>query len=286
MTSKSIDTLVPDIYALFGSGKKPDQKDLDELGKAMQGHIAKAFEAKENQRVLRASNIGTKCDRRLWYLVNSEGDGEDLEPHTLLKFLYGHLLEELVLFLAQEAGHKVEKRQEEVDVVGVKGHIDGVIDGVVTDVKSANSRGMSKFKNNGLLEEDPFGYLPQIDFYREGLKDAPEVTDRDNVAFLAIDKELGHLRLDKYDRSHVPFGRVRQETAAKLAVVHNDRLPNRGYFPVPDGASGNQQLDTPCRYCAFKKECWPGLRTFAYASGPKWLTTVKKEPNVPEIFYK
>jgi len=282
----SIDTIVPDIYALFGSGKEPDPRDLEELGKAMASHIGNAFAKRENKRVLRGSAMGTKCDRKLWYSVNSEGDGEDMEPHTLIKFLYGHLLEELVLFLAQEAGHKVERRQAEVDVSGVKGHIDGVIDGVLVDVKTANSRGMSKFKNNGLLEDDPFGYLPQIDFYREGLKDDATVTDRDTVAFLAIDKELGHLRLDKYDRSAVPLGRVGQETANRVALVSRPAVPNRGHFPVPDGKSGNLVLDTPCRYCAFKKECWPGLRTFAYASGPKWFTTINKIPDVQEIFNK
>ena len=283
----NIDTIVPDIYALFGSGKEPNQNDLDELGKAMAMHISNAFKTRENLRALRGSLMGTKCDRKLWYTVNAEEDGEDLEPHTMFKFLYGHLLEELVLFLAQEAGHKVEKRQAEVDVAGVKGHIDGVIDGVLTDVKTANSRGMAKFKNNGLLEDDPFGYLPQIDFYREGLKDDACVTTRDTVAFLAIDKELGHLRLDKYNRGHVPLGRVRQETVDRIAAVSKPTVPNRGYFPVPDGKSGNLMLDTQCRYCQFKQECWPGLRTFAYASGPRWLTTVIREPkDVPEIFDK
>lgn len=282
---KKLETIVSDIYGLFGSGKTPDQQDLDDLGKAMASHIATAFQVREPKGTLRASNIGTKCNRKLWYAVNQPDKAEDVPPWTKIKFLYGNLLEELVLFLAREAGHKVEHLQREVDVAGVKGHIDAVVDGTVLDVKTANSRGMHKFKGNGLLHEDPFGYLAQIDFYRTALKDDPSVTEP-GVAFLAIDKELGHLVLDEYDRSDIEEGQVEREVITKQMAVSDPTPPVRGYFPILDGRSGNMQLDLQCRYCEFKKTCWPSLRTFAYAGGPRFLTKVVKEPDVPEIFSK
>lgn len=279
--AKRITTLVDDIYALFGSGKEPEPKDIEDLGKAMAAHIANAFKKREHKG-LRASNLGSACDRKLWYTVNSPEVAEDVQPWTKIKFLYGHLLEELVLFLAQEAGHEVTHRQDTVEVAGVEGHLDAVIDGVVVDVKSANSRGMDKFYDNGLLEDDPFGYLTQINFYHEGLKNE---VDPNQVAFLAIDKELGHLVLDRYAVEDLP-GNVAVRTQCKSNLVSSPDVPPRGFFAVPDGKSGNMQLDLQCRYCEFKRTCWPGLRVYKYSNGPRFLTKVVREPEVPEIHAK
>ena len=67
------------------------------------------------------------------------------------------------------------------------------------------------------------------------------------------------------------------------AVVETEEPPERCYEDVADGASGNRKLATGCSYCRHKFRCWPELRGFAYANGPRYLTVVKKEPNVPEI---
>ena len=37
--------------------------------------------------------------RQLWFDLNAEKEPQKLEPHVLIKFLYGHLLEEVLLFL-------------------------------------------------------------------------------------------------------------------------------------------------------------------------------------------
>ena len=72
------------------------------------------------------------------------------------------------------------------------------------------------------------------------------------------------------------------ETEAKEMV--KAEIPERGFDTVAFQASGNQKLGLNCSYCAFKKECWPDLRTFLYANtGPVYLTKVIKEPNVYEV---
>lgn len=282
---KTIDTLRDDIYALFGSGHVPCSETIDQFSKAVAAHVVKAFAKREVKGELRASNIGTPCERQLYYKVNSPEDEEDPTPNTKLKFLYGHIIEELALLLIKEAGHKVEGEQEEIDVLGVKGHMDGIVDGVIIDVKSANSRGMEKFEKNRLEEDDPFGYLDQINFYAEGSKEDERVTNKDEVAFIAIDKELGHIVVDRY-RTRPPQV-TRQAVAQKLrAVSHPADVPPRGFMPQPDGKSGNMALGLECRYCAYKNKCWPLLRTFLYAGGPRYLTRVVKEPDVPELFGK
>jgi hypothetical protein len=46
----------------------------------------------------------------------------------LLNFLYGHILEEVLLLLVELAGHKATDKQKQVNLNGVKGHIDCKID--------------------------------------------------------------------------------------------------------------------------------------------------------------
>lgn len=275
---KSIETLIPDIYALMGSGATVDQAALDHLGKAMAVHVANALAGREVRGELRGSSIGTQCDRKLWYMTNEPEEGEDPAPYTKIKFLYGHLLEELVLFLAEQAGHKVEARQQKVTVNGVDGHLDAVIDGRVVDAKSANSRSMEKFRNNSLQTDDPFGYLDQINFYHAGYTGSKD----DKVSFLAIDKELGHLVLDTYPAYGADV--VKNIIDTKKELIKGD-IPARGYMPEADGKSGNMQLCMECRYCDRKNKCWPGLRTFLYAGGPRFLTRVVREPDVPELHH-
>src|SRR5690606_20206525 len=96
-------------------------------------------------------------------------EGEKINGPALLKFLYGHIVEELVFPLLEKAGFNVQKRQQTVgiqvrDGTIVEGHIDAIVDGTITDIKSANSRGFDKFKYHKLEYNDPFGYLDQLDF--------------------------------------------------------------------------------------------------------------------------
>lgn len=280
--AKQITTLVEDIYGLFGSGHEPSQASIDEFAKAVANHVKEAFKAREHKGVLRASNLGTSCDRKLHYTVNNPDLGEPLEPSVLLKFLYGHILEELAFLLIEEAGHVVTNRQQEVEVNGVKGHIDGVVDGVIIDVKTASGYGINKFKEHKLEQDDPFGYLPQIDFYREGLKDDSAVSIRGTVGFLAIDKSNGQICLDLYRRSATDTKNLLERVEKSIDLVASPDLPARGFSDVPDGRGGNKRLCLECSYCQYKNACWPGLRKFIYANGPRWFTSVVKEPQVEE----
>ena len=72
---------------------------------------------------LRMSNIG-KPDRQLWFDINSDNGSSEMPASLYIKFLYGHLLEVLILFFVKLANHKVEDEQKEVSVSGIKGHMD------------------------------------------------------------------------------------------------------------------------------------------------------------------
>jgi len=225
------------------------------------------------------SNIGQPCERKLWYELQGEG-GEELRPEHYLKFIFGDLIEELILTLAVLAGHRVEGRQDEQVIEGIKGHRDAVIDGVTVDVKSASTPSYKKFREGLTPEGDSFGYLDQLDSYMHAGLNDPIVTDKDRGAFLVLDKTLGHLHLDVHKRRELPWEEIYKH---KKNMVSKEEAPPRKFEALPEGKSGNKKLGTNCSYCPFKQTCWPGVRTFLYANKPVYLTEVVRLPNVPEL---
>ena len=107
------------------------------------------------------SNIG-KPERQLWYEMKSNPREVAISAPTMIKFLYGHILERVVLFLTELSGHEVTDEQKEVKVEGVVGHMDCKIDGEVVDIKSASNFAFKKFSEGTLPENDVFGYLSQL----------------------------------------------------------------------------------------------------------------------------
>lgn len=232
------------------------------------------------------SNIG-KGTRQLWY-DKHYGSENDFSPATLLKFLYGDIVEYIVLFLASLSGHSVTHLQDEVLLGGVKGHIDADIDGVTVDVKSASTHAFRKFSlpkddPNGLIQNDAFGYVEQIAGYAKA-------RDTDG-AFLAFDKQNGHLAYLPFTKEELGVFKVEDRIEYVKGALESNEEPERCYPDQEEGKSGNRKLGVNCSYCSHKHRCWAdanngmGLRTFLYASGPVFLTKVAKEPNVKEVTF-
>jgi len=275
---KTIDTLVDDIYTLFG--EKPHEVSEERatgFGQAVSKVIASRLAEIGKPPTLRMSKLGTP-DRKLWYEINHPELAESLRPEAKIKFLFGDILEELLLFLAEEAGHSVTERQKELTLADVKGHKDASIDGVIVDCKSASTYSFGKFKQHLTPEDDSFGYLSQLDHYLHA-----DDSSNGQGAFLVIDKTLGHITLDKHKRSNKTTEDLTKEIARKRNVLASPKPPPRCYTDIPDGKSGNRKLDVVCSYCPFKKTCWPGLRSFLYSTGPRYLTRVERLPDVPEV---
>lgn len=286
--SKTTESLVEDIYNLVSTKEAPKGVDLEAaieaFGENIKDLMRKEFsrDKTEDKRTLRMSNIGRK-DRYLWNVVNNNDVKEELQPHTYIKFMYGHVVEELLLFLTKAAGHKVTDEQKRVEVNGVSGSMDCKIDGVLTDVKSTSSFGFKKFRDGSLAYDDPFGYIGQI----KGYAHAEGVSE---YGWLAIDKSNGHITYLKYDEKDTNnfYKDVLQYDVGERidhikSVVASEKPPEKCHEDVPDGKSGNRKLHVECSYCPFKTICWPNLRAFSYSKGPVFLTEVVKEPNVPEI---
>lgn len=281
MSGKTIDTLVPDILQVLKDGvDEISPEAVDNLSKAIADAVVLQLTERQNKATLRMSNLGTPCNRKLWYTVNEPEEREELSGETRFKFMFGHVLEEIMLFLAEVAGHRVEGRQDEQEILGIKGHRDAVIDGVLVDVKSASTYSFKKFEEGRLAEDDAFGYIDQIQSYLYCAQDDPIVTDKERCAFLVVDKTLGNICLDIHKRNPFPRDKL---VEYKKDMVARPEPPARGFDPIPEGKSGNMKLPTVCSYCDFKKRCYPNLRTFLYSNKPVFLTTVKREPNVPEL---
>lgn len=278
---KQIDTLVDDIYKVISGSGGWTPATTEYFSKALSGVAENRFSKEREHRGLSLSSLGSPCNRKIQLRARYPEKAEPHSPELLGTFFYGDLLETVVLTLAKAAGHTVEAEQETVDVFGVQGHLDAIIDGVVVDVKSASSYSFKKFRENQLRENDPFGYISQLSSYLSALQQDPRVKDKKTAAFLAVQKERFQLHLDKYDLSQEVTNK-RAEVEAIKVLVDNTTLVDR-LEPVPKGKSGNMVLCQSCSSCEFRKYCWPDVRVFLYSTGPEYFTEVVEEPRVMEL---
>ena len=283
-SSKYLNTLVEDIYTKIETLSKGEDIQIsaelvDEFGESMKDALLHWATPRTQSKGLRMSNIG-KPPRQLWYDMKSGNSSNTVDAPTQIKFLYGHLLEELLLFFVRLSGHSVADEQKEVVVNGIKGHMDCKIDGEVVDIKTASGFAFKKFSQGTLGEQDDFGYLSQLAGYEEA-----EGTDAGG--FLVINKESGELcfyQPDDMDKPDIKTRIKEIKSSIKLATP-----PEKCYTPLPEGAKGNEKLPRPCTYCPHKFECHAdandgeGLRVFKYASGPVYLTKVVSKPRVEEL---
>jgi hypothetical protein len=286
MNQKQLDTLVPDIYEILGNLSKGEplpitEEALDETMASMKEAILHwaTPRKRDTDFTVRMSNVG-KPSRQMWFEKRDPSGRGDVDGATQIKFLYGHVLEEIVLMLVRMAGHNVTDEQKEVTVNGIVGHMDCKINGQVVDVKSASKFAFNKFRNGTLAADDPFGYLGQLAGYEKA-----EGTDEGG--FLVINKESGELCMYVPDDLDKP--NIDTKINSLLDELKLDTPPEMCYNPEPEGLKGNMKLPKGCTWCKYKHECHKdandgeGLRTFKYSTGFKYLTKVVAEPKVDEI---
>ena len=279
----------------LGNEIKVTEDEAVALGVAVSTAIERALKGRKDRgprdkKAIYFSELGSPCWRKVWYKFHGI-PGETLMPHALMKFLYGDILEEVLLFLAAKAGHKVENQQGEVEIDlengwVIRGRIDAEIDGVITDVKSASTYAMKKFESlEALRKDDPFGYENQLTGYAAGLNRVGET-----ASFLVVDKTLGHVKSMDIPVTKKTVDDLKNKAVLLSAVLENDEPPYKmAEWEQPEGKSGNKKLCVTCGYCPYKSYCHAdtnggrGLRTFISSRGPVFLTEVKREPKMQEI---
>ena len=266
--------LVSDINtSLYTS--KPKEADMHKFMEDVSASIYKAFnrEKRDSKNFLRFSNVG-KPTRQLWYQNKYPEQEEELHLATRIKFMYGDIIEQLLFLLIKTAGYKVTDQQGEKVIDGIKGHIDGRVNGVLVDVKSASPHGYDKFVKETIFSDDPFGYIAQISGYADG---------EDEAAFIVMNKVTGQIHVATIDNMEMIDFKDKVKKVKK--ALKKNTPPERCYSDLPDGKSGNRKLSMGCAYCGFKIECWKdanggkGLRKFKYSNGSRFLTHVAKRPH-------
>ena len=117
---KTLETLIPDIYEVL-DGLNSD-KGIDISEELMEDFLYNMKDALEGwstphlqSKTIRMSNVGRPL-RRVWYDMkdtDSDSSKKDMHPSNFIKFLYGHLLEQIAILLIKLSGHKVTAMQKE-----------------------------------------------------------------------------------------------------------------------------------------------------------------------------
>jgi hypothetical protein len=296
--SNAINNLIPDIYKLLGEANKDIEFNTDALaglGVRMVRHVRD--EIKDPDRSDRdpsevyVTQVTPNCYRKIWYNIFGTDNNvpkEQIDGSNKFKFLYGDLIEESVLFIAQVAGHHVEDEQRRLSVslpgttFTLSGRIDAMIDGVLVDVKSMENYSFQKWQSGEAAVEDKWGYMRQLYYYAGMMHMLGEPID--TVGILACNKQNGKLHL------------YTQKVDPQLCATWVDNMGKRisspeslKTDPTRDVTSkgSNAILGPGCSYCPYKFDCYEeqgGLEVYAYSDGPAFICKpVGKPPKVPCI---
>jgi len=255
--SKSINTVVPDVYEVMKS--RDYSGDLNTIamqaGREVEEAIKKAFEPYENKNELRMSSIG-RCERAQWYAVKGYTP-EELEGSVYLTFLQGHVLEAVLVALIKLAGHDVQDQQKKHTVEGVNGSQDCTIDGELVDIKTASAWSFdNKFSEDG-IKDDTFGYIKQLSGYGK-------TEDRKDGYFLAFNKNKSTLKLCKQELEEDIDTYIVDLKDKMESDTPPMRLANATTFSK---AEAKEKLCMTCAFCGFKEDCYGSLIAKPVPSG-------------------
>jgi len=227
---------------------------------------------------LRMSNIGKpKC--QLWFEKNDPEDKIPLPPHFLMNMILGDIVEAVFKGLLRAAGKNFNDNDNVTlklpDGQEIKGEYDMEMDGKIDDVKSASPWSYQhKFESfEKLNESDGFGYVSQLVGYATA-------AGKDVGGWWVVNKGNGEFKY--VDASEVDKEAVLENIQSVVNYIENDEPFERCFAPVQETyrkkPSGNVVLNSSCRFCNFKKKCYPTLKTL-----PSRVSQAKVKPQVDYI---
>ena len=229
---------------------------------------------------LRMSNLGKpRC--QLWFEKNRPEEAAPRQPYFLMQMLIGDITEAVfkgLLRAAQVDFTDTDLVVLEIEGVSIKGSYDLILDGKVDDVKSASPWSYkNKFDSfDTLADGDSFGYVAQLVAYAEA-------AGLDVGGWWVIEKSNGAFKYVAADG--VDKEAVLADIAKTVRYINNDE-PFERCFEAEDETffskpTGNKVLPSGCKFCDFKKACWPELRTL-----PKLVTkpTTKTKPDTDYVY--
>ena len=247
-------------------GADLDPKLVEEFKEACATSVVRQFANKDSKWRPRMSSLGRPlCQQKM----ERDGAEKNFEYNSLVRFMFGDLVEAIAILVMKSAGINIESEQEAVKLElgnhSVSGTLDVEIDGKVWDIKSASPYAFDhKFGELGgykkIKEDDVFGYISQGYLYSQSKNkdfggwivinkasgewvvcEAPELQEEDKKEALDLAKKnlKALLSGEKFKRCF---------TDTEETYKDKDKSVKK---------TGNRLLSSICGFCDFKKTCWP-----------------------------
>jgi len=226
---------------------------------------------------LRMSNIG-KPTCQLWFQKNMPEKALPKPTTFVMNMLLGDIVEAAFKGILKEAGVKYEDKDNYVELeledTTIKGSYDLVINDAVDDVKSASDWSYrNKFDSYETLSaSDPFGYVGQLAGYAKA-------SGKKAGGWWVVNKANGNIKYVAANGLDIDSEVTKlNDTVATV----NDNVFERCFNPVPETfrgkATGNTVLNSNCKFCDYRHECFPTLEEL-----PSKVSQAKNKPIVQYV---
>ena len=218
---------------------------LENFGKGCEEAFIKQFMAEPRSGKPSASSLG-KCARQLAYQYHGF-EGEPMTAQKKMTFFTGDLLEAAIYAICEAAGWKILDIQKRTTVGDIGGSIDGKANpDTLVDIKTASKAAAAIAERTGVT--DGFGYLTQMQIYREGegVKDA---------FWLYVCKDNGKISVHEAEDMPDLVTMAKSKYDFILASTP-DRLPPRPHALEINKKTKRSCLPFNCAYCDYKEHCW------------------------------
>ena len=226
---------------------------------------------------LRMSNIG-KPTCQLWFQKNMPEKALPKPTTFVMNMLLGDIVEAAFKGILKEAGVKYEDKDNYVELeledTTIKGSYDLVINDAVDDVKSASDWSYrNKFESYETLNaSDPFGYVGQLAGYAKA-------SGKKAGGWWVVNKANGNIKYVAANGLDIDSEVTKlNDTVATV----NDNVFERCFNPVPETfrgkATGNTVLNSNCKFCDYRHECFPTLEEL-----PSKVSQAKNKPIVQYV---
>jgi hypothetical protein len=246
---------------------------------------------------IRMSGLGRPLCQQL---LDRQGILEEMDYNALFRFMFGDLVESVVVLIMEQADVEIIEKQKavELEIAGQK--ITGTLDLIVRDetgtdkvwdVKSA-SEWAYKFKYTGfggydkIKEDDPFGYVMQGHLYGEA-------TGLPFGGWIVVNKSSGEIAMveapewqeeDRKEYMKDAERRVKRLLDPDPTFVKPYKSEFETYKVKGENVrTGNKTLHKICSMCGYRSHCWSNAKlhpkvTSKAKTAPKiWYDVLKKK---------
>lgn len=269
--------------ALEGKAELSDEL-IEEFGEYCKDALRKQFTPNEKEFKIRASQIGKDIRAQQCELLKCEKD-EPFPYNLILKFLYGDILEGIVMTLLKASGVKIQDEQKAVSLpiggVDLEGTYDVKINDKIYDIKSASDfMYNNKFSLgfNHVEEVDTFGYVTQLYIYAEA--------ENCKVGgWIVINKTTGEIQVvetplvdNKFRKKHLKLAEQNIKTLLNTKSLDDvDKTLPTEPEKFSNKLTGRKVLHSDYKYFDYKKTLWgdkieykPNPKSKAKSNPHKW----------------